>query len=271
VDAPPDVTPHITASGILLSQRRPRWGSCSQAAAVFDRICVESFIYHASLMMLYDPKLDALSRTRLSLNLPQYFSEPTHDAHTGFKPAVANQPILHVSYKFFLLLADATKLARLQRPLHDREISNWRQLQQDLWGWIPTVIVDTDPSRRLYVVAVQILLLKTDPDLSHYEIDRRIGELLKESLSIIPSVERSRYFTSFLLWPLSIFGCVATLNDEWKIVREFIQELTISRSGGQAAWVLKRLDNIRSICGGCNSSHSNPQRKFGLELLLHGD
>ncbi|KAJ5148433.1 fungal Zn binuclear cluster domain-containing protein [Penicillium atrosanguineum] len=137
VDAPPDATPHITASGILLSQRCPRWASCPQAAAVFDRICVESFVYHASLMMLYDPNLDALSSTRLNLDLSRYFSDPTHDVHAGLGSAPVSQPILYASYKFFLLLADATKLARLQRRLHDLEILNLRQLQRELWEWIP--------------------------------------------------------------------------------------------------------------------------------------
>lgn len=221
-------------------------------------------------MMLYDPNLDALSSTRLYLDLPEYFSEPLHDAHIGLKSAVAKQPILYVSYKFFLLLADATKLARIQRVLYDSEIANWKELQQNLWDWIPTTIADEDPSRRLYVIAVQILLLKTDPDLSHCQMDQRIGELLKKSLSIVPLVERSRYFISYLLWPLSVIGSVAIFEDEWKLVRESIEALTISRSGGQAAWVLKRLDIIQSVCSGPNGSHSNHERKFGLELLLRG-
>ena len=218
--------------------------------------------------MLYDPKLDALSGIRLNLDLPRYFSDPTHGANAGLGSAPVNQPILHASYKLFLLLADATKLARLQRPLHDLEISNWRQLQREIWEWIPMTVGDEDPSCRLYVIAVQILLLKADPDLSLVQIHRRIGEGLKESLSIVPSIERSRYFSSVLLWPLSIFGCVAILDDEREVVRDFIEALSISRSGGQATWVLKRLTKIWSVYS--IQFDSKLERTFGLELLLHG-
>lgn len=218
--------------------------------------------------MLYDPKLDVLSSTRLDLDLPQYFSDPTHAAPAGLGLTPVTQPILHASYKLFLLLADATKLARLQRRLHDQEISTWRQLQRELWEWIPMTVGYEDPSCRLYVIAVQILLLKADPDLSLVQIQQRIGESLKESLSIVPSIERSRYFSSVLLWPLSIFGCVAILDDEREVVRDFIEALTISRLGGQTTWILKRLTKIWSVYN--NQFDSKLERTFGLGLLLHG-
>lgn len=70
-DAVPNTTPHVMASGTLLALRSPRGGNCPQTAAVFDRICIESFVYHASLMMLFDPSLDALSRFRDQQDLTQ--------------------------------------------------------------------------------------------------------------------------------------------------------------------------------------------------------
>lgn len=71
---------------------------------MFDRICIESFLYHASLMMLFDPLLDALTGTRCEISLPLHLLDLGREQGQGQgqQPPPA-QTILPVSYKFFLV------------------------------------------------------------------------------------------------------------------------------------------------------------------------
>lgn len=264
------VAPHLMASGVILKQRRARWVNCPQSSAVFDRICVESFVYHASLMMLFDPSLDSLSQPDLRIELSNYFSDPVHGAQQDRGYAVGSQPILHTSYEFFLLIADVTKLARLSRPLIEAEIYSWKHLEQQILQWTQVMQKTDDTSADLYLLVLWILLFKSHPCLPPDEVDWEIGACVTRSIALLPLVDRNHYFTSSLVWPLAILGSVAILPSEKLAVQSFMSLLIASSLGGQAAWILRRLEEIWSFNPESGFAPSPQRRSLGLQALLDG-
>ncbi|KAJ5831710.1 fungal Zn binuclear cluster domain-containing protein [Penicillium riverlandense] len=265
-DAVPNTTPHVMASGTLLALRRPRGGNCPQTAAVFDRICIESFVYHASLMMIFDPSLDALSRFRDQQDLTQYFPD-----HPDLGVSVSTQPILHAPYRFFVLIADATKLARLSRPLERGERQKWRHLQDELRQCVPIMRTEDEQSSTLYCLGLQVLLLKKNPGISLREMNRQMSICLERGLEAMALADAERYFTSFLLWPLAILGSIAVFSNENQTVQDLLSLLINTRPGGQATWVQRRLQTIWTTTRSPDSESREEQRLLGLQLLLDGN
>jgi hypothetical protein len=265
-DAVPNTTPHVMASGTLLALRRPRGGNCPQTAAVFDRICIESFVYHASLMMLFDPSLDALSRFRDQQDLTQYFPD-----HPDLSVSVSTQPILHAPYRFFVLIADVTKLARLSRPLERDERQMWRHLQDEFRQCVPMMRTEDEQSSTLYTFTVQVLLLKKNPEISLREMNRQMSICLEQGLEAMALADAERYFTSFLLWPLAILGSIAVSSNEYQMVQDLLSLLVNTRPGGQATWVQRRLQTIWTTTRSPESENREERRLLGLQLLLDGD
>ncbi|KAI3012798.1 transcriptional regulator family: Fungal Specific TF [Aspergillus niger] len=257
-DATPTVAPHVTAAGLLLTQRRP----CefrTKAAATFDRICVESFLYQACLMMIFDPTLDALPDNREQLELPLYFDRPTRSDSTP------GETVLQASYKFFLLIADVTKLSRLSRPLDSAEVAKWRSLNWELSRW-SHLVCSADMSLALCYLALQILLHKANPNITSSERVRRVHSCLAGGLQRVPALEIDIYPPVYLLWPMAILGSVAVRLEEREVFRDVVASISAAKLGGHAAWVQTRLDRVWRIIG---SAPEDPEASLvGLQLLL---
>ncbi|OQD79388.1 hypothetical protein PENANT_c052G11349 [Penicillium antarcticum] len=263
------MAPHIAASGIILAQRRPRM-TCPQTA-VFDRICIESFVYHASLMMLFDPTVDALSNIWKELNLPEYFLDFEQGHSTGWESGSSTQPILHAPYKFFLLIADVTKLARISRALNVPETATWTRLQQQLSDWPQVLYTEDDLLAALYAFSVQTLLLKSNPEITYRERNQQARNCLDAGLKHVPFLNFDPHFPSYLLWPLAILGSLCTRSEEQKIVQNCTDLISTKKPGGQASWVQRRLKKIWSVTGRTNEADSDKCRLSGLQALLDGD
>ncbi|GKZ34582.1 hypothetical protein AbraIFM66950_004896 [Aspergillus brasiliensis] len=256
-DATPTVAPHVTATGLLLTQRRPREFR-TKAAATFDRMCVESFLYQASLMMLFDPSLDALPENRKQLGLPLYFDTSTSP------DSACGQTVLQASYKFFLLIADVTKLARLSRPFDSAEVSKWRSLDRELSRW-GHLIFSPDVSLALCYLAMQILLQKVNPIITASERIRRVHSCLAGGLQRVPALEIDFYPPVYLLWPVAIFGAVAVRLEHREAVRDIVASISAKKLGGHAGWVQKRLDRVWTAVDPVSESEPS---LAGLQLLL---
>ncbi|KAJ5223259.1 fungal Zn binuclear cluster domain-containing protein [Penicillium chermesinum] len=260
------------ASGTLLTQRCPRWAGSAQAAAVFDRICVESFVYHASVMMAFDPCLDVLSDPQRRLGLSRYFSDPVHLPSTSGEPEVVNQPILHTSYEFFLLIADTTKLARIPGPLSNAELAIREDLESQLSQFVPGIMTTRNHAEMLYLYALQIMLMKGYPGIDSKEADRTIITHLQGAMNTLLMVDPEQYFASFLLWPLAIFGAVMVLQDEIQVIRDYLTILQEMRAGGQAKWTLKRLEEIWRGRYHLDTAPDHCTRRWiGLQAFLDGN
>ncbi|KAJ5621128.1 hypothetical protein N7510_005112 [Penicillium lagena] len=217
-------------------------------------------------MMLFDPSLDALSRFRDQRDLTQYFPD-----HPDLSVSVSTQPILHAPYRFFVLIADATKLARLSRPLERGERQNWRHLQDEFRQCVPLMRAEDEQSSTLYALTLGILLLKKNPEISLREMSRRMGIYLGQGLEAMALADAEHYFTSFLLWPLAILGSIAVSSNEYQMVQNLLSLLINTRPGGQATWVQRRLQTIWTTTCSPDSENREEQRLLGLQLLLDGD
>jgi hypothetical protein len=221
-------------------------------------------------MMLFDPALDAFSDIQYRLDLSQYFLDPKHDdgLRRDFSPST--QPILHVSYEFFLLIADATKLARLHRPLKLGEIEKWDCLWHHLSQWHEVLQEGEDSSQSLYTLCVQILVLKSNPYL-HTEKAGQALIFLKHGLRKLSTFDFNRHFPSYALWPLALLGSLCIGLEEQDLVRKYVNLVYTTKPGGQAAWVQQRLEKIWA---GMMLSSTRSLRKsglLGLQVLLDGN
>lgn len=186
-------------------------------------------------MMLFDPSLDALTEHRNELGLPLYFDKlrsPTNQLQV-------EETILHASYKFYLLIADVTKLSRLSRPLDSAEFIRWQSLEHELLRWSHFKSCPTDISLELCYLAIQILLHKINPNATATERSRRMRLFLKEGLQRVPALNVDSYPAGYMLWPAAILGAVAESFEERKIIRNFLALISDRKGGGQGAWVQK--------------------------------
>ncbi|KAJ5951312.1 uncharacterized protein N7479_009725 [Penicillium vulpinum] len=232
-DLPPNIGLHAKAAGVLLSRRRPEAStqSPSQPVVVFQRTCVESFLYHSTLVMLFNPSLDVTTG-----DIRHYLAFATNDWQT------APQPLLDESYDFFIMIANVTRLARLSRDLNQEEHQMWTRLQSDILQYERTG--DNQNSiRRLYSRAVRILLLKKDPIRSTTQIISEIEALFYEGLIILKTIDVEKYLLSYSLWPVAVLGAAAIGEFERYTINNRISPLVRMRRG-QAVRLQERLMNV---------------------------
>ena len=222
--------------------------------------------------MLFDPLLDALTVIRCELSIPLYLLDlgRGQGQGQGLQPPPA-QTILPVSYKLFLLIADVTKLSRLSRLLDDVEIRTWRDLERELSHWAVLIHNSADVSLELCYLAAQILLHKTNPEISLTERNLQITKYLQKGLTKIPLVDIHRHPPVYLLWPVAVLGSVAVTHEEKNAVRGFTSLLVVSKQGGHAAWVQNRMDRIWALnTRGISPDLGLESGLVGLQFLLDG-
>jgi hypothetical protein len=172
---------------------------------------------------------------------------------------------LQASYKFFLFIADVTKLARLSHPFDSAEVVKWRNLDSELARW-RDLTRSSDASLALCYLAVQILLQTVNPDITATERIARVRSCLDAGLQRVPLVRVDSYPPVYLLWPLTILGAISVSVGERKIIQESVALVSSRKLGGQAAWVQKRLDRIWATS--TPTSESSELSLVGLQILL---
>lgn len=211
-------------------------------------------------MMLFDPTLDVLNGVNDPSHLVRYFSDSAPDMTTHM--CTLTQPILDASYKFFLVIADVTRLGRISRRLNEMETQLLTRLHAGLSLW--ENVVRDDPGKMLYVLAMRILLLKVSPELTALEVVEQMQALLHEGLLILNTLDVQKFLLGYLLWPLTVFGAIAT-SDDRKVVKEKISLLVQTRHG-QALRAQKRLEIIWASKEG--DKETMAQRR--LQMLVDG-
>lgn len=246
---------HATAAGVLLALRRRRLAQTQtspQSTDIFGRLCAESFLYHSTLMMLFDHSLDVQHHNGHLIDLDQCSPNFADDiTPSAYSPT---QPALDVSYKFFLLIADVTRLARIAHPLHASEIHAWTQLQMDLSCWEVGDESGHHHSITLYVLDMRIILLKVDPGLSARDVSERVHVLLQQGLLIVDALDVHRYLATYLLWPLAVLGSVSVNRSEQVIIEKKISALLCRKRQGLGVWVKNRLEQIWASKGASQST-----------------
>ncbi|KAL3450816.1 hypothetical protein BJX65DRAFT_252337 [Aspergillus insuetus] len=165
-DSLPNPGCHVQASGKILSLRAPRPRNSSQELLVFERVCIESFLYHAVLTSLFDSSVEFGSIIPNGLDLQGYFSDPAHPNDIGPGASPSTQPVLGASYKFFVLLADLVQLARTSLIHGANYVRDWARLRDEFlqtwWNRNGAQNGPGDSIGTLYAVCIEMLLLLTD-------------------------------------------------------------------------------------------------------------
>ncbi|GKZ81456.1 hypothetical protein AnigIFM56816_005977 [Aspergillus niger] len=236
-DAMPNALSHVLASGQMLSLRRPKPRNASQEVIVFERICVESFLYHAALLTLFDSSVNCLPLIKGGLNLEGYFSDPDHPNDVPPGTLTSTQPVLDASYEFFLLVHDVTKLAQSCPLTTSTEFDMWSRAQDMVVHWEKAIDNQQTPMSenhvgRLYTVAMRILLVHADPRRSVFDWVQLLELYLLRGLEIITALVVDEWFSFYYLWPLIVVGSVAVLPGEKQIVQAKLSQVSGSRQGG---------------------------------------
>lgn len=239
---------------MMLSRRARGKQDKPQPAAVFERICIESFLYHSTLLMLFDPSLDEI----LAGNLPEYIDYAISDSQRDAR----TRPILDRPFHFFLLIADVTRLARIWRPLNELELQTWTYLQTEV-SQEECTVGSGELVRQLYVKAMRILLLKVD---STRPVEQRIAAIdacFREGLNLLSALDVQQHLLSYELWPLAVLGAIATDEEEQRIIESKVSPWTRTRRG-QAVRLQERLKHIWA--SQVEDSEATPLRR--LQILL---
>ncbi|CAK97023.1 uncharacterized protein An11g08910 [Aspergillus niger] len=248
-DAMPNALSHVLASGQMLSLRRPKPRNASQEAIVFERICVESFLYHAALLTLFDSSVNCLPLIQGGLNLEGYFADPDHPNDVPPGTLTSTQPVLDASYEFFLLVHDVTKLAQSCPLTTSTEFDMWSRAQDMVVHWEKAIENQQTPMSenhvgRLYTVAIRILLLHADSRRSMVDCVQLLELYLLLGLEIITALVVDEWFSFYYLWPLLVVGSVAVLPGEKQIVQAKLSQVSGSRQGGPVNLAHYRLQKV---------------------------
>jgi hypothetical protein len=227
-------------------------------------------------MMLFDPSLDALDHSENTIPFIRHFFNADEEQEDSTE--ASQSPILVTSHRFFLLISEVTRLARAPRPLNDGALAPWVYLQAEILQREQDT--PCEPSEQLFILAMQILLLRVHLTPSSVEIAAQIAILLSRGLTILDILDIQKYFSGYLLWPLTVFGSVASRDHERRAIEEGISHL-VERQYGQAIriyewlkrlWALKHgsktmtmMRGLRMLLGSSSNYHLQSGRDFELD------
>lgn len=260
-DAQLNLNLHATATGALLTQRESAEMQIStRSATTFERLCAESFLYHSSLLMLFNPSLDALSNVDDTLNWARYFSNSQSEAGTWSNKTT--HPVLDAPYNLFLLIAGVTRLARVSRPLNEGEIQTWKHLSSQLLQFKQVANQD---AYQLHLEAMHVMLLKVHPMLPESEVMEQVYRILQRGLDVLHVLDTQNNLLGYLLWPLTVLGSIAVDSHTRHSLQKKIDELAHRRHG-----LVTRTQNWLHYIWDLPQGDRAMMTRRGLRILVEG-
>lgn len=128
---------HLQAMSVLLHLRGPLDRNTTAASALaFERICVESFIYHSATTMLFDIGLGLVYVVpQLVEKFASCFTSGSIPRNEDSFEDFYHSPILGAPSVIFIVLMEATQLAQSLQPLTVDALNNvWLRYSQ-LQDW----------------------------------------------------------------------------------------------------------------------------------------
>ena len=264
-----------------LLQLRPPMDRINSAASAlaFERICVESFIYHSANIMVFSSKSDLVYAVQqLVKKFESCFT--TESALTkSYSNKLQHSFVLGVTPDIFIALMQATKLARLAQPETENSVNNaWRQNWQIL-HWEQQL--NSDGLRqtwegRLYTLATRTLVMTTiqawDGSTSKF-CAFEFHQGITEGLQIFRSHTFRAPFKNYYLLPLAILGSVLTSEEDVAVIcdklniitekcssstvkhiREILEEIWISQVGSTENFAIDGLGKLLRCANLCSST-----------------
>jgi hypothetical protein len=244
----------------------------SSAVLSFERICVEYFIYHSAILMLFDHTIDPaqdveeLQRKYEACLTSEERSLPTQAPHS---------PVLGAPHQMFGIIISASQLARAPNAAL-AEVSPTARLQyRHLVELQRNLDQDTRCERqwpgRLYALAARILLLKAFSPIEDLQLESQTAKLsavASDSLQQLSIQLLGRVFGKYWLWPLAIIGSILTQREDINLVRDKLEAIS-HRSHGNAVKVVRYM--LESIWASASELGRGAYSLEGLSTLLDGE
>lgn len=263
---------HAAALRRILLLREPMdRNHASVSELIWERMCVESYIYHSAVTTLFDGHINLIEdtlmvlkkfQTRISstswdLDTPQVSDEFHEEGRTH--QLTVQSPVLGAPYHMFLFLMEGTRLARTTNPASViDQTSAWSRyyevllMQTSLEENACTYYGD---SRRwigkLYAVAIRLLFLyviaalsyDTDP-VSHLNSSwyTEIEDTISEARSLLITTENDidRTWGKFFLWPLAVIGAMIHNSHDISLVRSWLDRV-VRKSNSSSVLVIRKV------------------------------
>jgi len=234
----------------------------------------ESFLYHGSLLMLFDHNFDPFHHVRLLPNLQHYLQQGSDEQCAPENTSERFvSPILLAPYPFYFLIADITRfsITSASKSRAD-EACTWHMLDQRLLAFERRSLHgegDRNPSK-LHLLAARALISKPSMQPTDIESWIPLDAIMDQSLEEFVLAEAEGTFTSYSLWPLVVLGSMATSFHEIELVRGLIQKIAKNKQNELSQWIIRRLEDIWNRTASSWMLQED-QLLAGLCLLTHGE
>lgn len=265
---------------------------------IWERMCVESYIYHSAVTTLFDGQPNLIEDTlvvlkkfgsRISAALPDVHTLQTALDGNTTPQAIIQSPVLGAPYHMFLFLMEGTQLARdISSGCIPDEILAWSryyEVQNMQFTLEKTASSYYGDSRRwigkLYAVGIRLLFLyitsasrhtndgSLEPDLSWYrEFESTINEARKLLITTRDDIDRT--WGKFFLWPLAIIGAVLYDANDILLVRSWLDRV-IRKSNSSSVLVIRKVleERIWTVKLGSDAvNDAHWEHAQGLSIIL---
>lgn len=204
--------------------------------------------------MLFNPRLDVFTFVDYTMAFIRFVPSSAQ---------VAGNAILDSSCALFLLIADVTRLARLQQSSSEKQIQRYQHVNERVCQY-DTENTRSNPCVALYASAMRVLMSKIAPNLSGEDRQAVLRAGSQQGFAVISNIDMRRNMLGFSLWPLAVLGSTALTFEEQGTVDSQIVSLA-APTNGQVLRVRRRLHTIWRIAAVQMGGVTLEKR---LELLL---
>jgi hypothetical protein len=259
---------------MLLKLRTPvDRAQSSRATRSFERVCVEYYIYHSAIIMLFDPNINPAASVQQLLRKFQPCLAPCESSPD---PAVIRSPVLGSLPQLFTTIIKLTIMARESKASVPSVSSSIRSEYTDLVKWQRQLDEDAGGKSvlrggKLYEIATRLLLLFAHAyadELQVSELEAEVTDAALEGLQQLLIQPFGRVFGKYWLWPLAILGSVMTRTRDINLIRDKMDAIA-HRSNCNAIKIIRYL--LESTWAKSSNSSTRPYSLSGLATLLDGD
>jgi len=244
----------------------------SHATRSFERICVEYFIYHSTIITLFDPDMSPATSVQ---HLQEKFQRCLSSSKSP-QPVVVQSPVLGSIPELFTTIIQLTEKAGRPRSSVPDLSSSVHSQYADMVKWQRRLDEDAGGKAvmrggKLYEIATRLLFLfahipADGPQQNEYASE--VTDAVSEGLQQLLVQPLGRVFGKYWLWPLAILGSVTTRTRDINLIRDKMDAIA-QRSNCNGIKIVRYI--LESNWANNSNSGVMPYSLAGLATLLDGD
>ena len=246
--------------------------SASISELVWERMCVEAYIYHSAVTTLFDGQLNLIEDTLVVLK--KFNDRKSHEPSASpeidvyqvketdtQENSIIQSPVLGAPYNMFLFLVEGIRLVRTVYTGHlTDQIMVWARyyVVHRMQFTLEADYAHYNDSRRwigkLYAVAIRLLFLYVISVLEYEykntnisgissawytEMECTLGDA--RDLLIATEDDIDRTLGKFFLWPLAVIGAMVYDKHDISLVRNWFVRVIRKSSSSSTALVIRKV------------------------------